>query len=334
MLYYIVLFGVILNCFLLLLSPIYHHKSRVLHWYYTKIFKKITSATNNNNKYICFINWLVPIFYCGLIILLGALYYIKIATEKQFTKTLINISKFENFILIPTLLILNLGLVVICHYKSYKFNKKSIKAYPFDNILYSENTLCRTCNKNKLARSKHCSKCNTCIPGEDHHCIWLNCCISDSNYKYFDWLLLSNLFGLIYASIRSGLIMFSFKFFKKNILTIFILTFCFSLVLTWFIYTQVELIFDGMTSNESDKWFIIHSLINEKIVYKINNKMYILADDDSGSKTRFNSINFYDKRVFIFENITENNLIKSAYEIDNIYDSHSFLKNLKQRWNW
>ncbi|KAL6927635.1 hypothetical protein ACO0SA_004257 [Hanseniaspora valbyensis] len=62
--------------------------------------------------------------------------------------------------------------------------------------------------------------------------------------------------------------------------------------------------------------------------------MYILADDDSGSKTRFNSINLYDKRVFIFENITENNLIKSAYEIDNIYDSHSFVKNLKQRWNW
>lgn len=352
MLYYIILFSIVCNVFLLLLSPFYHNKSKVLRWYHENIFKRITKT--RNDKRLIFLNWIVPLFYTALILLLGLLYYKKLVLNSKFNKTLINLTQFENWILIPVLLITNFGLIVVCHVKSEKLNKSFRKLYPFDKILYFPNTICRTCKINKPARSKHCSKCAICVSGEDHHCIWLNCCISDSNYKYFDALLINNLFGLIYASIRSGLLVASinkkfityfknldqsetvlkeFRVFRKDLLTIFLLSFCFSLVLTWFIYTQVELIADGMTTNESDKWFVIHALIKDNFVYKINDQLYVLANDDNGSISRFNSINFYDTRVFIFANISENNLVKSAYEIDNLYDSHSFLENLKQRWN-
>lgn len=351
MLYYFLLLCLVLNCFLLLLSPLYHHKNKLLRWYYVTIFRRISLVLKDPRFW--FLRWTVPLFYCGLVLSFAVIYYFWILNDANFSQVLVSVSTFENIILIPVLVLSNLGLLVLCHHKS--FDNSFAQIYPFDYILYFPNNVCRTCNKSKPARSKHCSKCNRCINGQDHHCIWLNCCISDLNFVCFDLLLLNNLIGVLYASIRSGttllhinrkfafhfknvkdpeFIFESFKMFRKHLLTIFILSFCFALVLTWFISTQVELIFSGMTTNESDKWFVIHRLIEEKLVYRIDEKLYVLADDDGGTITRFNSINFYDTRVFVFANITKENQVESAYEIDNIYDCHSFMANLRQRWGY
>ncbi|XBW36345.1 hypothetical protein QEN19_001925 [Hanseniaspora menglaensis] len=352
MLFSVILFSLLTNSCLMLLSPIYYHKNILLNWYYINIFKKVVSLSKS--RHLSFLKWAVPVFYCSIIVSLGALYYMCIANNNFFSNLLLNISIFENAFLIPLILTSNLGLVALCHIKSKQKNHEHIKTYSYDKILYFPNTVCPTCKTNKLARSKHCRICDICVAGEDHHCIWLNCCISILNYKFFDFLLLNNLVGLIYASVRSGFILTEinqkfiknfnkaenrdeiykqFTVFRKNILIIFLLSFCFSLILTWFIYTQINLISDGMTSNESDNWFVIHSLIDEKLIYRINDELYILSDDDTGSRSRFESINFYDKSIYNFHNINESNLVKSALEIENIYDCHSFIKNLKQRWN-
>ncbi|KAL6934353.1 hypothetical protein ACO0OL_002895 [Hanseniaspora opuntiae] len=122
---------------------------------------------------------------------------------------------------------------------------------------------------------------------------------------------------------------------RKNLLMLFLLAFSFLLVMTWFVYTQVKLIIDGMSSSESDKWFVIHSLIYDGLVYKINDKYYVVTEDSKKDRSfnKFNSINFYDGKVYTFDHSMENCLVESPEEIVNIYDKGTFIENLKERWS-
>jgi palmitoyltransferase ZDHHC4 len=71
-----------------------------------------------------------------------------------------------------------------------------MSAYPYDYTIFhppSTPTVppCRTCDRPKPARSKHCSLCGACIAKADHHCIWLNACVGRNNYALFLLLLFS-----------------------------------------------------------------------------------------------------------------------------------------------
>jgi hypothetical protein len=72
--------------------------------------------------------------------------------------------------------------------------------FPFDNALYHPNNMCRTCQRPKPPRSKHCPICKTCVGRADHHCVWVNNCIGRGNHKYFLYLLLSSFFLLVYGA--------------------------------------------------------------------------------------------------------------------------------------
>ena len=45
-----------------------------------------------------------------------------------------------------------------------------ISLFPYDNIVFTPNNKCRTCQFSKPARSKHCEACNACVARHDHHC--------------------------------------------------------------------------------------------------------------------------------------------------------------------
>jgi hypothetical protein len=77
---------------------------------------------------------------------------------------------------------------------------EQLRQYPYDHILYHPNTICKTCNLPKPARSKHCSLCGTCVARCDHHCVWVNNCVGRGNYKYFLALLLFTTFTLAYGT--------------------------------------------------------------------------------------------------------------------------------------
>lgn len=348
---------IIFNALALLFSQKYQNSNYFVRWYYKNIFQKIFK----NQSYKHIIGWTVPFLYCLLIVSFSFMYYINlmnftITDTVDHSITLINLHLIENCLFIPAITLSNLLLVYLCYKNSFKNKKQLIQMYQYDHILYHPNTICRTCQSPKPARSKHCSICQECIPTLDHHCIWINACVSQSNLIYFDSLLLVNFVSLFYVSVRSGLLIKSlnqnfvtflkysssdktalisnFKTVRKNLLTLFLLAFCFLLVMTWFVYTQINLIMDGMSSNESDKWFAIHSLIYDHFIYKIDNKYYVITEDskNDGTFNKFNSINFYDGKTYSFNQSMENYLVESPEQIVNIYDKGSFIDNLKERW--
>eukprot|EP01117_Protostelium_nocturnum_P006939 TRINITY_DN2487_c0_g1_i1.p1 TRINITY_DN2487_c0_g1~~TRINITY_DN2487_c0_g1_i1.p1 ORF type:complete len:384 (-),score=88.93 TRINITY_DN2487_c0_g1_i1:39-1190(-) len=69
--------------------------------------------------------------------------------------------------------------------KNELVNPKQANSFPMDNMLYSPGKICKSCNIEKPARSKHCALCNKCISRFDHHCPWINNCIGENNLRAF-----------------------------------------------------------------------------------------------------------------------------------------------------
>ena len=46
-----------------------------------------------------------------------------------------------------------------------------IHLFPYDNILFTPNNKCCTCQFSKSVRSKHCEAYNACVARHDHHCL-------------------------------------------------------------------------------------------------------------------------------------------------------------------
>ncbi|KAL6941397.1 hypothetical protein ACO0RG_002527 [Hanseniaspora osmophila] len=226
-------------------------------------------------------------------------------------------------------------------------------------IFYSTNNVCSTCETIKQPRSKHCSICNVCVSFQDHHCIWFNCCISGTNYKWFYMFLVSNWFILAYGALRLTYIKYGQtkiaipQYYQNSVLTLIILCFCFVILLSWFLYTQWELIKEGMTTNECDKWYTVHQLIEDGLLVRStkSNKYYELYNtNDHGKQNSFHgnnnnnnnndnntkdvygiSLNPNDNSIYNLGQMFE--IVQSPYEIINIYDKGSFWNNLKERLN-
>ena len=180
---------------------------------------------------------------------------------------------------------------------------RSMRHYPYDNVLYKPGVLCRTCGFSKPARSKHCSICKVCVAKHDHHCIWVMNCIGQGNYAYFVAMLLSVSIMLSYGAylaflvILTGLLQnsslgrFDGGMMKKSWSTGITWTIYFNAwswamaeeirigaigllalltaPLGWglFLY-HLYLIWAGMTTNESSKWAEWKEDILDGIVYK------------------------------------------------------------------
>jgi palmitoyltransferase len=189
--------------------------------------------------------------------------------------------------------------IMLCHFSFYLACKTSpgvisneslnkFNYQPYDDILFEKNNICKSCNIEKPARSKHCSLCNHCVPLFDHHCVWLNQCVGELNYKYFLLFLLTHVVFFAYASYVLTLMLVSEIYDPKielmkrtfsiagtnetvrgdklhvilnyllskytGIVVLFLLVFSMFLAITGFFLYHLYLIAIGQTSNETYKW--------------------------------------------------------------------------------
>ncbi|GAW79580.1 palmitoyltransferase [Plasmodium gonderi] len=70
---------------------------------------------------------------------------------------------------------------------------KHLNFYSYDQIIFRENSECKTCHMLKPARSKHCKYCLSCISRYDHHCFLLNNCIGGYNHIYYLVFIYTNI---------------------------------------------------------------------------------------------------------------------------------------------
>ena len=50
--------------------------------------------------------------------------------------------------------------------------------------------LCGECRKDKNEGYTHCYECQMCIKGRDHHCIFLDSCVNETNWHFYNSILL------------------------------------------------------------------------------------------------------------------------------------------------
>lgn len=117
--------------------------------------------------------------------------------------------------------------IIICHITFYlattegpgiinEHNVSCFMHHPYDNLMFVENNICKTCNIIKPARSKHCNLCGFCVPSFDHHCVWLNQCVGELNYKYFLLFLIVHVIFFSYGAYVIGRVLIS-EVYERNL---------------------------------------------------------------------------------------------------------------------
>ena len=201
--------------------------------------------------------------------------------------------------------------IIICHITFYLattegpgiINQHNISCFmhhPYDNLMFVENNICKTCNIKKPARSKHCNLCGFCVPSFDHHCVWLNQCVGELNYKYFLLFLIVHVIFFSYGAYVIGRVLIS-EVYERNLFdSIFIdsstrkemkatyliigrylisknvmlfAVWLFAIVMDIAIFSflcyHVYLIVRGFTTNESYKWYDI-TRVHKRLVTSYN----------------------------------------------------------------
>ena len=99
-------------------------------------------------------------------------------------------------------------------YLSIKSDSNTINKYKqmfkYDGVLYTDEGKCRTCKFVKPARSKHCTMCDQCVMKFDHHCIWINQCVGLYNYRWLLTFLILHAFLTTYGFVLGICILFHY----------------------------------------------------------------------------------------------------------------------------
>lgn len=307
----------------LLLSPFYK-VTWPFSWYYTRIFRPLLQDDQRFRwKY-----YLIPFFYTSIycyIIFVLIREVIPVVNNRLFW--------FEKPCLIPILVVgtptLGWLSMTIKPETSRRCRQSSAQEYDYDYILYYPNVTCRTCHLEKPARSKHCGICQECILVADHHCIWVNNCIGKGNYQYFYAFLVANVSSLLYGFLRVLYISLTRKpssaAYSRNIMVFTILCGTFAVICGVFTYLQFQLVSDGMTTNEKDKWYTIQQFMRERSLVKTPGGRFFIRDSQSADQ--FYSTNAYDSRLY---SPKEYKTVRDPEEISNIYDHGSFTHKLQR----
>ncbi|SCN43189.1 palmitoyltransferase DHHC12, putative [Plasmodium ovale] len=100
--------------------------------------------------------------------------------------------------------------------------EKHLQYYSYDEIIFHQNSQCKTCRMLKPARSKHCKYCMSCISRYDHHCFLLNNCVGGYNNIYFFVFIHVNILITLYSSYITSLCIYSIIKYKKLLQATFI----------------------------------------------------------------------------------------------------------------
>lgn len=106
--------------------------------------------------------------------------------------------------LIYTILAVSYILFFLCIFVSPGYvtpenEKRYLRRFPANRIIFFDGSRCTTCKTLKVPRSRHCSICDRCVLVNDHHCIWLNTCVGLHNFKYFLVFLVSIIVIFVYG---------------------------------------------------------------------------------------------------------------------------------------
>lgn len=227
--------------------------------------------------------------------------------------------------------------------------------FPFDNLLFLEDTECSTCKFSKPARSKHDRFTNRCVAKFDHYCLWINNTVGLYNYRWFLFFLLGNVWTLCWGALLAGLkmiVMVAAEYKdhpkplpsifsqwwqvmiiqeNKRVGIIFLLSVSTGALACAFTGIHAYYIYLGATTNETDKWGDVHAAISEGSVWMFQkpgfqlDRSIVLQKDDDGRPNRSLT---QAERDYVNQNELVLTLLEDHKPLINIYD-RGFFTNLK-----
>lgn len=177
-------------------------------------------------------------------------------------------------------------------------HRAALTHYPYDDLNFFPDSVCRTCQLPKPARSKHCSVCRACVARQDHHCAWLNTCVGQLNTRWFLLFLVTTNFYLTLGTylswaaicrvaVNEGLSMVNLDWRTKVTIfgivlvdqtylgAVFLLSSMCGILSYAFTGYHAYLVWAGTTTNETAKWADWKEDIKDGLVF--------IADPESES---------------------------------------------------
>jgi palmitoyltransferase ZDHHC4 len=231
----------------------------------------------------------------------------------------------------------------------------ALSMFAYDDIIFHSGNECRTCKFEKPARSKHCSNCGGCISMCDHHCIWINNCVGYNNYRWFLLFVIANVILLCYGFYLTGSLLsivvarvqkdvpasfLNYKAWaralyhtKESKITGCLMLLCGSLstVAIAFLLVHIRYLYQGVTTNETQKWEEIGDCIEDGTLFYYQYPVEVVAkragqaNEPSIVLQRLPNGTFHraltpKERIKVEQNGMVLRQVKGFQDINNIYD--------------